>query len=300
MTLITAYVCFYFAFYSKNKKRPLKPDQVGLPNQPLYQNYKDKIIADVLYARSLPFTPYQIKSKDGLILKAKYYKKYDDAPVEIMFHGYRGNAEIDMSAGIKRAFLCGHNAFVVDQRASGDSQGHVITFGIKESCDCQLWAQFVDKNIAKGQKIFLAGVSMGAATVIMATQHALPSTVVGILADCGYDSIQDIIKKFIKQLKLSPNFFYPFLRLGATIYGGFNLHKTNPIKAIKQTKIPVIIFHGTHDTYVPVQMAQNLYDACPTKKDLVIMQDTDHGVCFLDNPQLYIQKAKAFFEPLQK
>jgi len=300
LTLITAYVCFYIAFYSKNKKRPFDPNKVYLPDQPLYQNYKDKITADVMYARGLPYTPYQTTSKDGLILKAKYYKKYDDAPIEIMFHGYRGSAEIDMSAGIQRAFLCGHNAFVVDQRASGDSQGHVITFGIKERHDCQVWIDFVIKTFGKDQKIFLAGVSMGAATAIMATQLDLPKNVLGVLADCGYDSIQDIIKKFIKQLKLSPNFFYPFLKLGAMLYGGFNLNKTNPLKAIKQSKIPVIIFHGTNDTYVPVQMAYNLYDACPTTKDLVIMQDSDHGVCFLDYPDLYLQKAKAFFEPLEK
>ena len=61
-----------------------------------------------------------------------------------MFHGYRGNAKRDMSSGIKRAFACNRNALIVDQRASGHSQGHIITFGINERKDVIKW---IDKVI---------------------------------------------------------------------------------------------------------------------------------------------------------
>ena len=38
---------------------------------------------------------------------------------------------------------------------------------------------------------------MGAATVMMASNLSLPKNVIGILADCGYDSPRNIIKKYI-------------------------------------------------------------------------------------------------------
>ena len=47
-------------------------------------------------------------------------------------------------------------------------------------------------------KIILIGISMGAATVLMAADEDLPENVVCIMGDCGYTSAQDIIKKIIK------------------------------------------------------------------------------------------------------
>ena len=42
--------------------------------------------------------------------------------------------------------------------------------------------------------IFLMGVSMGAATVLLASGLDLPDSVHGIIADCGYSSIRDICR----------------------------------------------------------------------------------------------------------
>ena len=63
---------------------------------------------------------------------------------------------------------------------------------------------------------------MGAATVLMAAGEELPNNVISVLADCGFSSTKEIMYKVIKEMKLPPKIFYPFIKLGALIYGGFN------------------------------------------------------------------------------
>lgn len=63
---------------------------------------------------------------------------------------------------------------MVDERAHGKSEGKVITFGIRERCDCKLWAEYAVKRYGENKDIFLAGVSMGAASVMMASNLGLP------------------------------------------------------------------------------------------------------------------------------
>ena len=82
--------------------------------------------------------------------------------------GYRGLADRDLCGGVQRCFTLGRSALVVDQRACGDSQGRVITFGLRESRDCLDWAWYLHRRFEGQVPIYLTGISMGAATVMMA------------------------------------------------------------------------------------------------------------------------------------
>ena len=212
-----------------------------------------------------------------------------------MFHGYRGGAERDLSGGVYRCFRCGRNALVVDQRCSGKSGGHVITFGIKEHRDCLSWVDFAVKKFGPQVKIILTGISMGASTVVMAGGRELPSNVIGILADCGYSSQKEIMEVVIRKMGLPPRLSYPFVRLAARIYGGFNLEEYSPMEALKTCSVPVIFFHGEDDDFVPCWMSRKMYDACPSRKKLVTMPGAGHGLSFPVAPEEYLQKLGEFF-----
>ena len=60
-----------------------------------------------------------------------------------------------------------------------------------------------------------AGLSMGAATVLMASELELPSNVIGIIADCGYTSPGAIVRKVSRDVRIPAWVSYPFLVLGA-------------------------------------------------------------------------------------
>ena len=293
LVLITSFICYMMTFYSKNKEST--SDEIVLPNQPIYQLFKDDIIKDITDVRKLKYEEFSIKSFDDLTLYGKYFECIKGAPIEIMFHGYKGSGERDLSTGVKRAFKCNRNALIVDQRASGKSEGHTISFGINERHDCLSWTNFVVNHFGNDVKIILTGISMGAATVLLASSMDLPKNVIGVLADCGYDKASDIIKKVIKEMKLPANFFYPFVKIGAKIFGHFDLEETSPYESVQKSKVPIIFIHGDIDSFVPYYMSDNLYNICSTKKQLVKVLNADHGVSYLVDPDTYITELNNFF-----
>ena len=144
-------------------------------------------------------------------------------------------------------------------------------------------------------KIILTGISMGASTVLNATGGPLPKNVIGVLADCGFSSPADIIKKVIRQMGLPANISYPFVKLGARLYGKFDLEEITSAEAVKNCKLPVIFFHGEDDDYVPCEMSRINYDACPSRKRLVTIPGAGHGLCYPVAPNLYLWEMQDFF-----
>lgn len=294
VVFITAYVCFRITFYV-TKAQKARTEEYPIPNGKIYKPWREKMIDWIKETRALPCQEYAIKSFDGLTLYGKFYEYAPGATIELMIHGYRGNAERDLCGGVQRCFALGHSALVIDQRGSGKSQGNVITFGIREHQDCLKWIELLIDTFGPDVKIILTGISMGASTVLMAAGQPLPKNVIGVLADCGYTSAKEIIKLVIRMLKLPPNLAYPFVKLGAFLYGGFRLEKDSAVSAMTRCKIPVIFYHGESDNFVPCYMSQKNYDACASKKQLVTIPDAGHGLCYLVDPEKYLSSLKDFF-----
>jgi len=294
VVLITAYVCFRITFYV-TKKQKTRTEEYPIPKGKVYEPWREKMIDWIKETRSLPCREFTIQSFDGLTLHGKFYEYTPGATIELMIHGYRGNAERDLCGGVQRCFALGHSALVIDQRGSGKSQGNVITFGIREHRDCLKWIELLIETFGPDTKIILTGISMGASTVLMAAGQSLPKNVIGVLADCGYTSAKEIITLVIRMQKLPPKLAYPFVKLGALLYGGFRLEKDSAVSAMTRCKIPVIFYHGESDDFVPCYMSQQNYDACTSKKQLVTIPDAGHGLCYLVNPERYLSTLQSFF-----
>ena len=248
-----------------------------------------------LETRSFPHEDCYITSHDGLKLHAKYFECAPDAVTEIMFHGYRGSAERDLSGGIQRCFALGRNILLVDQRTSCGSEGNVISFGINEHKDCLAWIDFAVKKFGPDTKLVLTGISMGASTVLMAAGKPLPENVVGILTDCGFSSAKKIIQKCAKDIHCPAVLIYPFIKLGAKLFGHFDLEEYTPLEAMKTCTVTVIFFHGESDDFVPCDMSHEIYDACTSPKKLVTVPKAGHGLVYLVDNSKYFQSVVEFF-----
>lgn len=297
LVLLASAVCFFLTFYSTQRSR-IDKDEYPLPKGQEYIPYHPRMIEWLKAMRQSECREVSITSYDGLTLRGRYFECRRGAPIEILFHGYRGSSDRDMAGGVARCFALGRNALIVDQRAAGKSGGKIITFGIKECRDVPVWAEFVTKEIDPDAKIIITGISMGAATVMMAASRPLSENVVGVLADCGYTSPRQIIKKVLRDIKLPPDIVYPFVRLGAIIFGGFDPDSYSPIESMKKCNLPIIFYHGDADGFVPCYMSEQNFAACTSEqKKLVITKGAGHGLCFPVDEQTYLDELSAFFEP---
>ena len=296
IVILISYGCYRFAFYVPPRK-PLAEDVIETPKGPAYEPYREKMENWVREARKMPHADVEITSFDGLKLQGRFFEFAPGAPVEIMFHGYRGSAERDMSGGVHRCFKVRRSALVVEQRCSRSSEGNTITMGINEYRDCLKWVDFLIDYLGKDIKIILTGISMGASTVMLAAGEKLPPNVIGVLADCGYTSAKAIMFDVMRKMKLPPKLCYPFVKLGAKLFGHFDLDENAPVEAMKRCTLPVIFFHGEADDFVPCHMSRENYEACAGRKRLVTVPGAGHGLSYAVQPQRYLQELRDFFGP---
>ncbi len=291
---IIAYICFRIAFYVPRRHSD-KVEVPGLPEGEVYGAFRESIHRWAEETRAMPHEEFSITSFDGLKLYGKYYEYEKGAPIELMFHGYRGSAERDLAGGVQRCFQLKRSALVVDQRCAGKSEGRVITFGVREHRDCLSWIDFMIKHFGDDVKILITGISMGASTVLIAAGQPLPKNVIGALADCGYNSAKDIIRTVIKQMKLPVTLGYFFVKLGARVYGRFDPEECSPEEALKTCTVPVIFFHGEEDDFVPCEMSRVNFNACPTRKQLITVPGAGHGLSYPKDPERYLKALDEFF-----
>lgn len=292
LALGVAYGAYRFAYYSphKNQNDPyLAPDghRYAAEDGPTYGLIREM--------DELPFEPVTIRSRDGLQLFGRYYAVAEGAPLQIQMHGYRGHALRDFCGGNKLAREAGLNTLVVDQRAHGKSEGHTISFGINERWDCLQWAEYAAQRWP-GVPISLAGISMGAATVLMASDLPLPEEVKGIIADCGYSSPRAIIKHVCWSLPKPFRIFYPFTSLSAELFGHFDPDAGSALGAVSNTTLPILLIHGEADGFVPCEMSREIAAACASKVRLETFPGADHGVSYLSDPERYGRIVKEFLE----
>ncbi len=295
---LMAFIAFRTTFYCPPKKEVPSEATIPLPKGKEYEPFHEEMVYWIQRLRALPYREVSVTSFDGLTLRGKFYEYAPGAPIEVMFHGYKGNPERDLCGGVFRCFDEERSALVVDHRGSGRSEGRTVTFGIYESRDCVTWINYVLQNIDPNVKIILTGVSMGASTVMISASRELPPNVIGVIADCGYTSAKDIIKRVIGSWRLPADLFYPVVKLGAKLFGKFDLDETSPIESMKHCRIPVLFFHGEGDTFVPPQMSLANYEACTARKRLVTVKNAGHALSFPSDKEQYCREIHAFFDPL--
>ena len=239
------------------------------------------------HTRSLEADTYEdvyITAYDGTRLHARYYHTEDGAPVQIYMHGYKGNPFRSMSGLYKIAKELGHNVLIADQRGCGKSSGRAVTFGIKERRDTVSWVEYAKSRF--NTDIFLVGISLGGASVLMANDGTLPPCVKGVIADCPFSSPVDILKKVCSDHGM-PKIFFPFVVLGAILFAHFNPYSQRADKAVKGANVPILILHGEKDGFVPIEMAEEIYDACASKKYIYRFPGADHAVCYFVDKERY-------------
>ena len=285
---------YRFIFYSP---RSGQNNDLNLVLTPEFKYLSERITDMINDVRTIPYEKVSIQSFDGLTLAGRYYHVRDGAPVNICFHGYRGTPTRDFSGGSKVILERGHNLLMIEERAQCSSEGHTISFGINERIDCLNWIDYCLDRFGEDVEIILVGISMGAATVLMASELDLVPNVKGIIADCPYTDPLEIIELVGKDLFHFPK---PAVKaaavLAAEIFGHFDLKQSSAIEAVKNTSVPICLIHGDRDTLVPPEMSMRLHEANPSLTELHMFPGAGHGLSFLIDTDRYRKTVNEFAE----
>lgn len=259
-----------------------------------YQAVRDHIYRIAHVMERYPFESITIQSHDGLMLHGRYYHLKDGAPVEILCHGYRSHPYRDCSGGHSLSRKLGYNTLVIDQRAHGKSEGTTISFGINERLDCQRWAIYAAQRFGKNTPLILSGLSMGAATVLMASQLDLPKSVCAIIADSPYSTPSAIIEKVCRDRRYPVFLCRPLIALAAILFGKFHINACTAKDAVRHAQVPILLIHGEDDRLVPWTMSQEIALSCASPVTLEVFPDAGHGLCYVTDPRKYEQAVVSF------
>ena len=296
LTFLASYATYRIAFYS-NRKTP--EDIYDIPIGEQYEEEKERMISLIEEMSKVPFERVYTTSRDGLKLSGRYYQVRDEAPFVLQVHGYKGTAVRDFCGGNKFAREEGYNSIVIDHRAHGESEGKTIAFGIQERYDVLCWVEYILQRFGKDTPVYIYGISMGAATALLAASLGLPKNVKGIVADCPYSSPEEIIGKACVEMGVSPKLAMPFLRLGARVFGGFTLKGVSVAEEVKKAKIPLLLIHGEDDLLVPCEMSQRIFENYAGKKTLKLFPKSGHGISYIVHTAEYEESLRQFIREVE-
>ena len=275
LVLITVgYVIFYLAFC----RFPRDPAALRLKGLQPYGTIIDEGIA---WFREQESEEVSILAWDGTRLAGHYLHHPQSRGTILLMHGFRSHALYDFSCIFKVYYELGFSLLTVHQRAHGKSGGQYITLGVKERKDCRNWCQYIADRYGSGHDIFLDGISMGAATVLMASGLDLPGSVRGIIADCGFASPYREMKHVLRSYHLPEHPFLDITDCFCRCFAGFSLKEASTLEAMEKNHLPVLFVHGQADELVPWTFSQEAYEACRAPKQLITVETAGHGLCYL-------------------
>ena len=266
---------------------------IPLARDPAYEDVNPVQQEGRIWARRREgFQEVNIQAVDGLILWAAAIPGREGCHRwAVCMHGYHETYE-SMGVFAKHFHGLGWNVLLPDQRGHGRSEGDYVGWGYDERLDVLRWVNWIVRRDPDAE-VLLHGMSMGAATVLMATGGVLPRQVKAAVSDCSYTSVEAELRHLLTGAKSELPVRLPFalvfsrLRKTALRRAGFDIRLAAPVKAVARSKTPTLFIHGADDNFVPSAMMDTLYQAARCPKRFLRVPGAGHVACVGTDEALY-------------
>jgi pimeloyl-ACP methyl ester carboxylesterase len=208
----------------------------------------------------------------------------------LLLHGIRGN-RLNMLARARFLNKAGYPVLLVDLLAHGESTGKRITFGFHEADGINAALGYLAQQLPN-EKIAVIGVSLGAASLVLANT---PIQLSAVVLESMFPSITEAV---INRLKLhmgaSAGYFAPLLLWQLPFKIGISADQLRPIAAMPELHAPVLIASGSKDLHTTLAETQHLFQAANLPKQLWVVDGAAHEDLHAFNPKIYESKILAF------
>ena len=235
-----------------------------------------------------PHGDVYVESDDGLKLHATWFPQDSKKRVVICFHGYTSRGLSDYIGLSDYYMRHGFSMLLADERAHGESEGKYIGFGCRDRYDAVKWIHWVLEKCGEDVQILLHGTSMGGATVLMCSGLKLPPQVKGIVSDCGFTSAKEVFTHVLRSMYHMPAF--PMIQISDQInrrMAGYGLDECNAAREVRKAKVPILLIHGSADTFVPCSMCDEIYENCASPKRKLIVEGAAHAESYYKDMKAY-------------
>lgn len=259
-----------------------------------YAKYTEIIFESDKWLKDHNAQSVYISGYDGVKLHGLWIPVENPRGTVLFAHGYRSTMLVDFGMAFDYYHNQGLNILVPEQRAHGKSQGRFITFGVKESRDMQCWIDFHNERLGTFPMI-LSGMSMGASTMMYLADKDLPDNIRGLIVDCGFSSPKEILSSVFRNVTHLPaiptlwatDFF-------ARIFAGFSIYACDSKTILRNSRFPILMVHGTDDSFVPCKMTKQAHEVCTSPKELLLVEGAEHGLSFPVDRERYIAAISNF------
>ncbi|HZC05179.1 MAG TPA: alpha/beta fold hydrolase [Ktedonobacterales bacterium] len=225
----------------------------------------------------------------------------------IVVHGIHAN-RADSSVGLLdlSAALAKHGLAVLafDLRGSGESASAPTSLGYFEQRDVLGAVDFLRSgpmpypNLGRPQAIGGWGVSMGAATLLMAA--AQEPALRAVVSDSAYADVLPILQREIPTQGHLPSSFTPGVLEAAQAMYGIDFSADRPVNIVARiAPRPILFIHGAADTYVPpdnmTTLAQAAQQGSGAQVQTWLVPNAKHAQAFHVAGQAYIARIVSFF-----
>ena len=255
--------------------------------------------------KSVSDTDYEyIEYESDLGMFPAYLTSEGETGVVIFVHGFRGAFERDFTAMLRAPDFenLGYRSMIIsyrnDANAPKDPSG-LYQYGVTEWIDLDNAIKYVEQNI-NPDRIVLWGTSGGGGPVTSWLQNNPDSKRVdGIIFEAPVISFWESVEVNGKaRYPFIPELFFPYIKLFTEIRYGVDFDTMDFRDALVMSEVPVLLFHGDDDEWVPVDMSDYIAENRRTNFTYIRMSNVGHVTSWNADPVRYIFEIEKFLKSL--
>jgi dipeptidyl aminopeptidase/acylaminoacyl peptidase len=234
--------------------------------------------------------------EDNIKLSGWYIPAENSKAIVIQAHGYEGSRTKEKpSFPLTQALVKkGISVLMFDFRASGDSEGSLVTVGDLEQYD--LLGAFDYVKSLGYQNVGIIGYSMGASTTaVMAANEA---GIKSVVLDSPFADLKEYLQVNMSGWTKLPNIpFTPLILYEIPVITGIKPENVSPLHEMDKFKErPILFIAGDTDNTIPMENSKRLWEKVNnSKNELWVVPGAKHVGAYSVLPDQYLDKVTKFF-----
>jgi fermentation-respiration switch protein FrsA (DUF1100 family) len=191
----------------------------------------------------------------------------------------------------------GYGVLLLNARAHGESEGEVVTFGLKEVLDIRAGLDYLlARPEVDPERIGALGNSQGAVTTLLAAAEY--AEIKAYWGNSPYASLDDQVASGVRAFTGLPAFpFAPLIQFFAEREAGFSARQVAPLDHITRlAPRPVYLTAGGRDGLIEPASTERLYHAALEPKTLWLDPEAAHVDLAARQPEAFEARLIAYFD----